>query len=429
MQIHIIIHNIGHHDFYILAQEPDEEAVWLVPINVQMKSIGKKIMTFLDQPNIHLKSTERADQFEFSQPLNNIWSKKPRFENQKTAVSLSEKAVFLRIMLPIYVPVLLKNKQSISSPVIESEVKRKVLLFSKGPAEGNAGRSTQYIASIIKKVSHHVDSTIEVHNLHDYTSEEFTYKGRPRFFRNKVLPKISQIRDELVKYHRDKGKPKDWQNNFSVFLSLNTGTTPVIISTLNALQRFQPRLYAAPEAKKWPSQDGMFSVKEFSHNYLQQSPPIPIEDIDDHLYLKSIEAMKIWAEEFKSKKPKREKKDGPELSFFFRKGRQEVLAIVMVKGEDGIPTPVRGVNLEVSLPTGSLCAERNAIGSALIANPLLKREDILCVAVLCLKENKPTLGPCGACKEWLSKVAEVNPEFSVITFKNDDCSEVFIDSL
>lgn len=38
--------------------------------------------------------------------------------------------------------------------------------------------------------------------------------------------------------------------------------------------------------------------------------------------------------------------------------------------------------MEVAMPTGSLCSERNAIGSALADNMGLKRSDILGIAVL-----------------------------------------------
>jgi cytidine deaminase len=46
------------------------------------------------------------------------------------------------------------------------------------------------------------------------------------------------------------------------------------------------------------------------------------------------------------------------------------------------PVLYRGTNMEVSMPTGSLCAERNVIGTALSANPKLKREDLKMIAVL-----------------------------------------------
>ena len=40
------------------------------------------------------------------------------------------------------------------------------------------------------------------------------------------------------------------------------------------------------------------------------------------------------------------------------------------------------------MPTGSLCAERNVIGTALASNPNLKREDLKCVAVLAVPPPK-----------------------------------------
>ena len=35
------------------------------------------------------------------------------------------------------------------------------------------------------------------------------------------------------------------------------------------------------------------------------------------------------------------------------------------------------------------------------------------------------LAPCGACKEWLKKIASVNPQFSVITFTDYECNGVY----
>jgi len=37
------------------------------------------------------------------------------------------------------------------------------------------------------------------------------------------------------------------------------------------------------------------------------------------------------------------------------------------------------------------------------------------------------LKPCGACQEWLRKVAEVNPRFRVLTFTDCECTGVVIE--
>ena len=158
--------------------------------------------------------------------------------------------------------------------------------------------------------------------------------------------------------------------------------------------------------------------------------------------------------------------------------------------------------MEVSMPTGSLCSERNVIGTALAADHTLHRQHIRMIAVLSvtLKPSFPTVAlatgsnvslgasvaavineqprplkrikygngivgsvngtdntspvlspmpggrpssvmkhrgeaglnptsPCGSCNEWLRKIAELNPDFKVITFTDETCEQVFINSV
>ena len=78
-------------------------------------------------------------------------------------------------------------------------------------------------------------------------------------------------------------------------------------------------------------------------------------------------------------------KGPPDLNrFWLRKSKQPVLSILLVRtphSSQGYKT-YRGINMEVSMPTGSLCAERNAIGSALADNIGLSRSDFVLIAVL-----------------------------------------------
>jgi len=132
-------------------------------------------------------------------------------------------------------------------------------------------------------------------------------------------------------------------------------------------------------------------------------------------------------------------------SFWLRKTGKAVLAVLLTKKADGTVNYWRGMNVEVSMPTGTLCAERNAIGNALAADQSIERSDMLAVAVLsvslhpdadhaAISESTGELGdiamnpldPCGACMEWLKKIAEVNPDFKVLTFTSTNCEKVFI---
>jgi hypothetical protein len=36
------------------------------------------------------------------------------------------------------------------------------------------------------------------------------------------------------------------------------------------------------------------------------------------------------------------------------------------------------------------------------------------------------IAPCGSCMEWLRKVAEVNPDFRIITFTDISCDRIFV---
>jgi cytidine deaminase len=39
------------------------------------------------------------------------------------------------------------------------------------------------------------------------------------------------------------------------------------------------------------------------------------------------------------------------------------------------------------------------------------------------------LKPCGACTEWLKKIAEVNPAFKVLSFTDADCKGFYCESI
>eukprot|EP00605_Chrysophyceae_sp_TOSAG23-4_P001026 GSChrysophyteH1.ASY1.ANO1.1127.1 assembled CDS len=215
-------------------------------------------------------------------------------------------------------------------------------------------------------------------------------------------------------------------------------------------------------------------------------------------------------------------------NFWLRKTKKPVLAVLLVQKSGSAPKIYRGTNMEVSMPTGSLCAERNVIGSALAADITLKRQDLKVIVVysahaettqdggdstqvggklgsmsnatgvkdndgakrkILSMPNKPIgnrssttgssstgttsprdqalgdsrkssvttsanqfkshrvgggissrtftvqehdmnpLKPCGACTEWLKKIASVNPQFTVVTFTDYECEGVYLEHI
>ena len=98
----------------------------------------------------------------------------------------------------------------------------------------------------------------------------------------------------------------------------------------------------------------------------------------------AIQELKLWRDDYlrqkQSRPPELKANHKHEEVFFHRKGLKEVLCVVVIKDRFAVEGPagslvaIRGINAEVSLPTGTLCAERNAIGTALCRFPRLERE-------------------------------------------------------
>lgn len=115
--------------------------------------------------------------------------------------------------------------------------------------------------------------------------------------------------------------------------------------------------------------------------------------------------------------------------FFHRKSDRVVLAVLHVE-YGGQACFARGINSEVSLPTGSICAERAAIANARTHYPGTGRKQMKGIAVLEVpvtvgrvaraghQELQNPLPPCGACREWLNKIQEESPGFYVLTFED-----------
>ena len=138
------------------------------------------------------------------------------------------------------------------------------------------------------------------------------------------------------------------------------------------------------------------------------------ESEDVHLLTQKMRAYLQWY-----------KQNGTE-PFFHRKSHRVVLSLLHVEHK-GKAEFVRGINSEVSLPTGSICAERAAIVNARTSFPNVTRKQMKGIAVLEVpliwdKNTIPDLlnplPPCGACTEWLTKIGEESPGFYVVTFKD-----------
>eukprot|EP01084_Bolivina_argentea_P102144 183039_1 len=139
---------------------------------------------------------------------------------------------------------------------------------------------------------------------------------------------------------------------------------------------------------------------------------IPVDDPVTSL----VQEMKQFVDEFNTSDNMEE--------FFTRKSEQNVLSVVQCFRNDEY-LYFRGRNIEVSLPSGTLCAERSAIGNATSNNLDLHRKHFKRIAVIDPEHNIIGLEPCGVCKEYLQKFQQESPEFCIITFPDAEFKSIY----
>merc|ERR1719199_876143 len=133
-----------------------------------------------------------------------------------------------------------------------------------------------------------------------------------------------------------------------------------------------------------------------------------VEDDDRHAAICfAIETLKQYFQEYSAKA-----KDAD--PFWSRKSGKTVLSVVICRGHDSTAGFVahRGMNTEVSLAAGSLCAERSAISRA--ATDFHSASDIVAIATMDPDDKINPLWPCEVCQSWLAKLRPQSPEIAVV---------------
>lgn len=425
----VLVHNLGHREVYVKLLEASER--YRVSNQGQF-SFARDICMGLDEGSALAEGKGGTDIL--VPPLALPWRQqriRERFLDRRNLGVDAETATVESLFFPLVDAAAGAVFQDRGQESFEFHV----VLLSSGPPINSLteGASTQAKSTLTVSdlVARHLAlrwPNLVVHRVHRLTDQPFTFSNSSEHLRH-VDEIISRVRRPVVEAFGE-----DWERQFEVYVSANTGTIAAISSVLEGLRHHKPSLVHIPAAYVWPEEGsgvpGLPSATVLSNDELTQRPAREAEEIGDEAHACAIREMRRWRAEFVRARPTRadENTDADQM-FWFRKGKKEVLALLVTKCPvTGALASHRGVNIEVSLPTGTLCAERNAIGSAFATRPDLRRQDILAVAVLSLDTGLgPRLGPCGACSEWLRKVAEVNPDFRVITFADESCSKVFIE--
>lgn len=424
----LLIHNLGHHEVYV---QLTKESAYRKVRNIGQYSLGQALLERIDTTSATVPCAPGTLRFDTPAPLH--WSAKKlrgRLVDSKGNEIEGGEDYVQRVAFPLIesaVQAVYKNHEN-------TALELHVALVSSGPADDSGdsekGGSTEHIGQLIKHYLATCHPDVQVYDVHRDTPEAFTFAESTALLRT-LEDIVQDVRKPSVEAHTE-----DWQDFFQLYLSANTGTISDISTLLEGLRPHRPALVHIPAAHRWPftkKEPRTFTVPSadiLSNDALRQRPSHAAKDLTRDELVFAVDEMKKWKEHFIRHRPHRAAEDDNhrEYIYWFRKGKKEVLAVVVTQDADTKELHAhRGVNLEVSLPTGTLCAERNAIGSALATFPSLERRDVKAVAVLSLADDiGPRLGPCGACTEWLRKVAEVNPDFRVVTFKDYDCENVFV---
>ncbi|CAI5734462.1 unnamed protein product [Peronospora destructor] len=395
--------------------------------------------------------------------------------------------------------------------------------------------STEITAQLIALFVHQYYSHMTAIQVHS-GSNIFRFDDNVQFMTRELRPLLEAQRETLVDRCGEA-----WKSHFHVTIAYADGPS-ARLSALNAsLRIYRPSYLHIWQLKTFWHERKLSMVDVDFHSFEKiEASPLVAPSKADAMTQMVVREMRMFRDQFLSAEG-----EGEVASFWLRKSRKPVLAVLLIEkpatvaGERPTIVVQRGMNCEVSMPTGSLCAERNAIGSALASDPTLTRRALKMIAVLGLnlaadgilnettsiasepgptatllesvgletpvqirpisvqcsskveKASIPTaqtvqrsangtgrgrgrgkrrrekmnvnlvssrkpkrprtfsfdkvaaeemihgsspldrnpLAPCGACKEWLVKVAEANPSFRVVTFENSRCQNVYINQI
>ncbi len=176
----------------------------------------------------------------------------------------------------------------------------------------------------------------------------------------------------------------DWRQSVSVTYSFADGSAARSHAIQAALRPYRPTYFHFWQLKTFWHESKITDedIEVHSFEEMETVPAMAVNQAPDTVMM-AVNEMKAYRKDFLETLKVGGRSDLK--AFWLRKTGKPVLAVLLVQKPGGKYVLYRGTNMEVSMPTGSLCAERNVIGTALANDPGLKREDLLLVAVLSLQ--------------------------------------------
>ena len=293
---------------------------------------------------------------------------------------------------------MIKRKYDLVEGVLPKHKVKKVIVLVTGVGTprnhtvDQTGNSTEELGKLMDKFLEIYHPDIKVLRIHSNTNI-FRYDENMAFVKKQLVPLIESYRDAIAANrplpHEEadgvatslEANP-DWRQQFHLTLSFADGSTARQYAIQASVRQYRPTYMHFWQLKTfWHFEAvSLDDIEMHSFEDMEIDDPVEIKEVDGQVRM-VVEEMKRFKNEFKRVGEKGE--GGSDLrQFWLRKSRKPVLAVLLARDSTGSLKLYRGTNMEVSMPTGSLCAERNVIGTALSQNPGLKRADLLMVAVL-----------------------------------------------
>jgi hypothetical protein len=271
------------------------------------------------------------------------------------------------------------------------------------------GNSTEYCAKLMRLFLQRLYPHITIETIHSQTNL-FRYDENISFAKRELMPCIEAYRDahatgrkfpdEVDSIIEDKTEVMarslshhhsnyysyynpDWRDTFHVTLSFADGSLARAHAIQAALRPYRATFFHFWQLKTFWHESKVTEedIEILTFEDMETVPAMEVSKTSEKVQVVVEEILK-FKKDFLSSETSRDGRMTDLRTFWLRKTQKPVLAVLLVETPDGKTQLFRGTNMEVSMPTGSLCAERCVIGSALANTPGLRREDLRMVAVL-----------------------------------------------
>jgi len=331
----------------------------------------------------------------------------PRIERDATATS--SRLQIDHVFFPLLATLLPRWNQQMNQKYATStpDVKKVLILVSGVGTPRNwthsiSGNSTEACAQLMEKFIQLLHPEITIVLIHSQTNL-FRYDENILFAKHELVPQIDAYRDAHAKnlpypdeidrsnlsfeVYEDWPFSPDWKQSFHITLSFADGTPARTHAIQTSLRPYRPDFLHFWQLQTFWHDTKIVDDDIEMHSFedMETVPAMDCSDVLDDETKSVIVEMNAFRQEFLELLEGR----NDVRQFWLRKTKKPVLAVLLVQPPNKPAILYRGTNMEVSMPTGSLCAERNVIGTALASNPGLKREDLRMVAVLAVPLPDP----------------------------------------